>query len=498
MNQGLWVRTHLTAAFFCACGTIYGQVTSTINGRIPDPSGVVIAASAVAGHPEVKGAQRLFESWIRGQMAYRDLPGIAVGVVFDQELIWAKGFGYADLRKKTPMTPTTKFRMASHSKLFTATAIMQLRDAGKVRLDDPVSKHLPWFKIQPAEADDSEITIEELLTHSSGLPREAGSHWTDLSFPDAAGVRQYLKEHKSIFPPEVRWKYSNLAYTVAGMVVEAVSGEPFVDYVQKHIFDPLGMAGSSIDREVDDLATGYGRRMPDGTRQRFPFVSARAMAPATGVTSTVEDMAKFVSLQFRKGPRGGRQILSTGALRQMHRVRMLENNWARGNAIGFDVNRNAGKVYVGHGGGYPGYKTRTLIQLEDKVGVIVLTNGDDSNPADLAQRMMSIVGAAAAKAGVLAAKPSHWETSWSRFAGLYRSRGRDTQVVELNRRLVMIDPSSANPEAQTRLEPLGNGLFRLVAASGGDPVGEVVRFIEENGRVVRMYAGDSYLERVGP
>ena len=135
-----------------------------------------ILLTAQAGHTDVEGAKRVFESWIRGQVAYRQLPGVAVGVVSDQGLVWAKGFGFADVDSKRPVTASTKFRMASHSKLFTATAIMQLREQGKVRLDDPVSKYLPWFKVKPAEADDPPITIEELLTHSSGLSREAGSH----------------------------------------------------------------------------------------------------------------------------------------------------------------------------------------------------------------------------------------------------------------------------------------------------------------------------------
>src|SRR6516225_949623 len=128
---------------------------------------------ALTDDPDVKGAERLFTSWIRGQLAYRNLPGLAVGVVYDQQLVWAQGFGFADVDKKIPMTPATKFRMASHSKLFTATAIMQLRDAGKVHLDEAVSAYLPWFHISPANADDPAITIEELLTHSAGLPREA-------------------------------------------------------------------------------------------------------------------------------------------------------------------------------------------------------------------------------------------------------------------------------------------------------------------------------------
>ncbi len=457
----------------------------------------VCLQAGVGGHAEVKGAERLFDAWLRGQMAYRGLPGIAVGVVYDQELIWAQGFGLADVDAKTPMTPATKFRMASHSKLFTATAIMQLREAGKLRLDDPVAKYLPWFKMQPAEPDDPPITIEELLTHSAGLPREAGPHWSDFDFPTADGVRKFVVEHQAAYSPEVRWKYSNLAFTLAGMIVEAVSGETWAGYLQKHIFDPLAMNASSVDRQVEGLATGYGRRMPDGTRAKMPFVDARGMAAATGLTSTVEDMAKFVSLQFRHGHAGGSQILSTGSLREMHRVRVLENNWQRGNAIGFAVSREKDKVYVGHGGGYPGYTTHTLIQLDDRVGVIVLTNGDDTVPGDIAYHLMQTVGEAAAKAGA-GLKPVEWDGAWSRFAGLYRSRNGDTEVIELNQRLVMINPVGPNPEIQTTLVPLGNGRFRSENTAGGGPVGEVVRFVEENGKVVRMYTGESYSQRVAP
>ena len=453
--------------------------------------------AGAADNPDVAGQERLFEAWVRGQMAYRGLPGIAVGVVSDQELVWAKGFGFADVDSRTPMTPATKFRMASHSKLFTATAIMQLRDAGKVRLDDPVVNYLDWFKIQPAEPDDPPITIEELLTHSAGLPREAGPHWSELEFPSGDGVRKYVMEHTAPYSPEIRWKYSNLGFTIAGMIVEAVSGEKWADYVQKHIFDPLGMTGSSVDRQVDGLATGYGRRMPDGTRKKMPFVDARAMAPATGITSNVDDMAKFVSLQFRKGKVGGSQILSTGALREMHRVRVLESNWTRGNAIGFAVNREAGKVYVGHGGSYFGYKTQTLLQLDDKVGVIVLTNGDDSVPTQIAARLMETVGAAVAKAA--AAPPTNavaWDPAWSRFAGLYRSPNGDMEVVELNQRLVMFDPTNPSPDAPIGMIPIGGGRFRYESPTGGGVVGEVIRFVEQNGKVVRMYTGDSYTDRV--
>ena len=455
-------------------------------------------AVRVDSHPDVQAAQRLFSAWIEGQILERGLPGLAIGVVSDQELVWAKGFGVGDTATKTPMTPQTRFRMASHSKLFTATAVMQLREDGKLRLDDPVATHLPWFSVKRADPDDPPITIEELLTHSSGLPREAGSHWTTFNFPTSEELRGLMAERQAPFAPEVRWKYSNLAYSIAGMVVERVSGLTWADYIQRHIFDPLGMKSSSVDKNVAGMAVGYGRRRPDGTRAVNPFIDAKGMAAATGLSSTVEDMARFVSAQFRKGRRGGAQILSTGSFREMHRVRVLENNWTQGNAIGFAVRKAGDKVYVSHGGSYPGYQTNTMLWLDGRVGVIVLTNADDGNPGAIATELMNTVGQAVAKAAAVTPPVMTWDPSWSRFAGLYRGRGADFHVVELNKSLVIINPAGANLDNPIKLEPIGNGQFRYIAPVGGGPVGEIVRFVEENGRVVRMITGDSYVERVGP
>ena len=454
------------------------------------------AAQDPAAEPEVQAQIRLFSAWLEGQIEYRGLPGIVVGVVLDQDLVWAEGFGHADLDADRRMARDTRFRMASHSKLFTATAIMQLREQGKVRLDDPVTDYLPWFTFQPVAADDPPLTIEHLLTHSSGLPREAGSHWSDLDFPTAAEVRDLMADRQAAFSPDVRWKYSNLAYTVAGMVVEQVSGLSWAEYLQQNIFDPLGMSSSSVDTEDARMATGYGIRMPEGSRAVMPFVDARGMAAATGLTSTVEDMARFVSAQFRAGTRGEDRLLSTASLREMHRVRMLESTWTSGQGIGFSVRRVDGKLFIGHGGGYPGYTTNTSIQLDSKVGVIVLTNTNDSNPAQIAQQLMHTVGEAVATATATEAAAVAWDPAWERFAGRYRSRNGDRQVLVMNDRLVVMNPWATSIEDPTELEPVDDGLFRMVAPTGGGAVGEVVRFVEENGEVVRMITGDSYADRV--
>ena len=446
--------------------------------------------------PEVRGQIDLFSAWLEGQIEIRGLPGVVVGVVAGDELVWAQGFGYADTDAGRPMETDTRFRMASHSKLFTATAIMQLREAGSLRLDDPVIEYLPWFDFQKPSPDDPPVTIEQLLTHSSGLPREAGSHWTDWDFPRTDEVRELMADRQAPFSPEVRWKYSNLAYTLAGMVVEEVSGMTWADYLQTNIFDPLGMSASSVDEPDALMATGYGSRMPDGSRETLPFVDARGMAAATGLTSTVEDMARFVSAQFREGTRGGDRLLSTASLREMHRVRMLETTWTRGQGIGFSVQRIDGRLYVGHGGGYPGYTTYTMIQLDDEVATIALTNTNDSNPSQIARELMETVGQAVAEATTEEPAVVAWNPTWERFAGVYASRWGRTQVIVMNERLVTINPWSSSLDEPQELEPLGDGTFRVVAPTGGGPVGEIVRFVEEDGEVIRMITGDSYSERI--
>ena len=143
-----------------------------------------------------------------------------------------------------------------------------------------------------------------------------------------------------------------------------------------------------------------------------------------------------------------------------------------------------------------GNTTQTLFNLDDKVGVIVLTNTHDSNVGAIARQLIVTVGAAVAKAG--APKPAvvAWDPSWARFAGLYRGRWEDLQVVLLNQKLVLVAPNGPNVDSPDTLEPLGGGRFRLTAPTGGGEVGEVVRFAEQDGRVTRIYIGDGFFDRV--
>lgn len=461
----------------------------------PAPAPAAAPARSLTADPEFLAQTRLFSAWLDAQLAYRGLPGVMVGVVQDQELIWQKGFGFADVKARRPMTAETKFRMASHSKMLTAIAIMQLREEGKLRLDDPVEKHLPWFKVKPAGEDDGPITVEQLLSHSSGLQREASDHWTSYDFPTEQELIALMGGRQAALPPQTRWKYSNLAYGVAGLLVETLSGQRFADYAQANILAPLGMANSSFDKPVPGLATPYGRRMPDGSREVFGFVDARGMAAATGLTSDVRDMARFVSAQFRKGPRGGDQILSSGSMREMQRVRSVEETWRNGSGLGFQTQRIADKSYVGHSGGYPGYITQTLFQPADRLGVIVLTNSTDGDASEIARQLIAAVGPLFGK-GPASAAPAPWDPAWARFQGVYRGRWNDMTVVVLNGRLVVLPSTASGIDGAQKLEALGGGRFRLDAPTGGAPIGETVFFQEEPGKPMRMVVGDNWMDRV--
>jgi CubicO group peptidase (beta-lactamase class C family) len=147
--------------------------------------GVSLATEPVIENPDVKAALQVFDIVVQHRVQQQEIPSVSIGIVYDQELIWAKGYGYADIDKKISATPSTLYRIASLTKLFTATAILMLRDAGKLQLDNPVASYLDWFRLNDNHSDSPVITIRHLLTHISGLPRELETlYWDDMHFPD--------------------------------------------------------------------------------------------------------------------------------------------------------------------------------------------------------------------------------------------------------------------------------------------------------------------------
>ena len=455
---------------------------------------------SLATHPDVVSNLNLFEAWLQAKMAYEGLPGTVVGVVHDQRLIYATGFGWADIDSRSRATADTIFRIASHSKLFTAISIMQQRDAGKLQLDDPVEKYLPWFTIQNDFEDARPITVRHLLTHTSGLPREAGSnYWQNFDFPTLEIVQDRLPGQQTIFPTETRWKYSNLALTIAGEVVATVSGQSFAEYVVEHILTPLGMDSTSVvfpEADANRLATGYGRRMPDGSQQALPFVDAVGMAAATGLSSTVADMAKFISWQFRLLNGSETEVLAANTLREMQRPNWVEPGWKSGWGIGFGIEHREDRDLIGHGGGYPGYLTSTRISPEEKVGVIVFTNSLDGQPQLIADRVFDWVAPAIVRAasGDPGSAP---DPAWSNYEGAYRALWGDSSVVAVDGKLRLIAPRLANPKDEwMTLEPSGEHSFTMDGRGAG-PLGEQVVFTPgPDGAATGVRVAEGWSDRV--
>lgn len=288
----------------------------------------------LADHAEVRSAIDLLEAWIEAQRVYRELPGLSIGIVHDQTLVWARGFGRADVERGEAATADTLYRVGSITKLFTATAILILRDAGALRLDEPLTSYLPWFEMKAASPDSGPITVRHLLTHTSGLPREAAfPYFTDNRFPGIEEIRARLPMQQRPLPTESRWKYSNLGATLAGEVVAAVSGKPYADFVRRSILEPLGMSATLVASPAPGhprLATGYTRWLPGRERTPAPFNDLRGLTAAGNMTTSVADLARFAMLQLRGAAAGGAQILSGRTLGEMHRVHWLEPEWQAG------------------------------------------------------------------------------------------------------------------------------------------------------------------------
>lgn len=454
--------------------------------------------AAVRRDPTVIAAIQVLDAWIASRAAAREEPGLAVGIVYDQELIWSKGYGWADIERKRPASAATLFRIGSISKLFTDTALMQLRDAGTLQLDDPVAKHLPWFSLKNVKADSPAITLRHLMTHTSGMPREIpGPYWNDLKFPSREDMMRLLPAQETVLPPETTWKYSNIALAVAGEVVSAVSGEPYPDYVDRHILRPLGMTSTSVipAPATAGLAVGYRKRVPGQPREPEDFVDARGLTPAANLASSVEDLARFVALQLRDRSAGANDVLRGSTLREMRRVQWLRPDWKSGQALGFWIKRVGDAVRFGHDGAVPGFKSQIDIDADSRLGVIVLANGYDADPLAYVNQAFTIVGPVVAQVKEPDAPgPPPADPQWSAYVGTYTWKHVDVEVLVLGNELTMIVPDADNPwESRVVLQPAGPNRFRM---AGGGATGELLTFeMGANGQAVSLTAGNYYRVR---
>ena len=456
--------------------------------------------TATLEHPDVRSQIDLLAAWIEAQRAYRGWPGLSIALVHDRQVLWAQGFGWADIEAKTPATPATLYRVASITKTFTATALLQLRDAGKLALDDEVRRHLPWFTPPATHADAPPITLRHILTHTTGLAREAPfPYWTDLQFPAIDEIRAAVATQEAVLATEDRWKYSNLAFVLAGEVVAAASGMPWAAYVRSHILEPLGMHASGVTDVPADhpgLARGYTRRLPSGARGPVGPYDLKGVSAAAALTTSVEDLARFVMLQLGSAPALGASrppVVRASTRREMHRVHWLQPDWEAGWGLGFHIYRAHDRTLVGHGGSLRGYRSDFRFAPEARLGVIVLINADDGDAQLVVNKTFEWVAPAIGRA--TAAPPPVADPEWRRYLGRYRNAWGDAEVLVIGGRLTLIGPALADPMwAPATLVPTGVHTFRLETKDGFGSHGERVVFeLDAAGRVTRLTIGANHI-----
>jgi CubicO group peptidase (beta-lactamase class C family) len=462
-------------------------------------------AQSVANHPRVVEATTVVEKWLDAERAYDRIPGVSAAVVLDQEVIWQGGFGYADLQRRTPATPTTLYSICSISKLFTSVALMQLRDQGKVRLDDPVGKHLPWFTIKNPAPEAGPVTIEGILTHASGLPREAAyPYWSapSFEFPTRDQIITAVSGQEMLYRPETFFQYSNLGLTLAGEVVAAASGRPYAEYVRANILEPLAMKDTHPDMPVEErgrrLATGYGAWEREGDRRVLPFYQTKGIAAAAGYASTALDLAKFASWQFRVLARTETEILDANTLREMHRVHFIDPDWETTWGLGFAVSRSDGKTFVGHGGSCPGYRTELLLKTDERIATIAMTNAIDANASALARRTYELVAPALKAAKDDSGKTKPADPALEPYLGGYAaSFGGEMHVIRWEGGLATLYLPTDNPARSiTKYRKTGDHTFKRIRRDG--ELGEALTFeIGPDGRAARVRVNYNVMPRIG-
>lgn len=359
--------TNIILTFILLAGTFFSDVQLTH------------AAPATKEITTPQEMEIFLDSIIKEQMDKNHIPGAVVTIVKDGKVFFAKGYGYSNLENRVPVSPTqTLFRVGSVSKLFTATAVMQLVEQGKLDLNADVNTYLD-FKI-PATFPQP-ITLKNLLTHTAGFEEQiAGVILSDPTNMTSLG--DYLKNHMPAraYSPGKIGAYSNYGMALAGYIVERVSQMPFADYVQKNIFGPLDMDHSTLQQPVPanlaaDLADGYGyvddNQLPGG----FEWVQA---SPAGAVSATADDMAKFMTAHLQNGTYEGAAILSEATAQKMHDLpNFIDSRGKEDLAYGFARSHINGQLELWHNGDTFLFHTGLHLLPDQNIGFFISNNGVD-------------------------------------------------------------------------------------------------------------------------
>ncbi len=311
-----------------------------------------------------------------------DQPGASVLVMKEGKVLLRKGYGLAKVEDKQVIRPEYVFRLGSITKQFTAVAIMQLVDQGKLSLDDPLTKFFPEFTETAKK-----VTVEHLLTHTSGIPSYTSKPGFIAMMGQDRTVQQMLemmRRDRLEFEPGSAWKYNNSGYFILGAIIENVSGETYADYVAKHIFEPLGMRDSAYEgyaRSKQTSVSGYTAK--DKNFQLTPTISMTIPYAAGALTSNVDDMAKWDSA-IASG-----KLLKAESWKRVFTDYRLSSGQTTNYGYGWEIGALEGKKMYAHSGGINGFRTHALSLPTEKIYAVVLVNADSgvADPEVLASRL---------------------------------------------------------------------------------------------------------------
>ncbi|WP_432512059.1 serine hydrolase domain-containing protein [Kineococcus sp. SYSU DK001] len=415
----------------------------------------------------VSTAAAVAADWIAFRRRLLDVPGVQFAVRLHDDLLHSSAHGHADREGDVALTPAHVFRVASHSKTFTATAVLRLVAQGRVRLDDELAAHVPWVGEEDPEL--GRASLRELLGHAGGVTRDGrdGDFWQlDGTFPDVEGLRAAVRTGGSVLPRSSRFKYSNVGYSLLGLVVEAVSGTPYGQFVARELVAPLGLTRTTPDLPAaGDLATGYSAAAT-GPRRALGHAPTAAMAAATGFCSTAEDLTAWFSAH-----RPGRtEVLDEHAQRLAQRA-----EWSTGDdddhrtyGLGFAGEQVGERRLVGHSGGFPGHISKSVLDPGAGLALSVLTNCVDGPAAEFAVGAVKLVDLFAAEWG--AQGPA---VDLDVFCGRWATLWGVVDVVRAGSTLLALDPAAADPAAHpVVLAAVDDRTLRVVRDTGYGDLGE--------------------------
>ena len=463
---------------------------------------LILTGNAQEKKTDYSDAFQLIEAWLDAQKDYDRLPGLSAAVIEDQEVLWSGAFGMANPENSVKANPSTLYSICSISKLFTSVAIMKLYDSGKLRLDDKVSDLIPWYDLKQQFTDTWPVTVRSLLTHSSGLPREANTpYWTgpDFPFPSSEVIRDELENQETLYPSSTYFQYSNLALTLLGEIVEEVSGIAYEEYVKQYILDPLGLENTNTELPEDqygqNLAIGYSALGRDQNREKVNLFQANGITPAAGFSSSVLDLGKFASWQFRLMDSTITEILKPSTLKYMQNVHWTDPDWKTTWGLGFAVYKGEdGKKWVGHGGNCPGYRSTLSLLPESKKAYSVMINANDTDPGKYAAGIHQVLVKAEQSAKEDATEGQPPEFDLKEYEGYYNPMpwGSEEYVSAWYGKLVVLYlPTGSPAKSMTVFKHIEGDTFKRVRDDG--ELGEALVFErDDNGKITRYHQHGNY------